>query len=286
MGFFSNLFGKQTCCICGSECGAMHRTKIKNKEYVCDECAHSCSLYVRLCDMDKEQVEAHRKFMENRNKIYEEVMLVRGGVQDFPSSRQVDQINLYDSCGMFAILHAHNPKNKSCTEVIRYDEVDSVEPYVEMNPAEEGKAETFKEAGVKIKLCSAKNQISKDTANKNPHNHPFITQEMKLVLTKNEKYESTAESFANRYYKHIFGTDDDRSRFWTISKNDKAKLKAGMDMASLINTAIKAEKEGEVDEDALKEKFAAAQDSANAATYGRLSEFTKLADEIFEQYPE
>ncbi len=286
MGFFSNLFGKQTCCICGSECGAMHRTKIKNKEYVCDECAHSCSLYVRLSEMDKDQVTSHMKFMENRNKVYEEVMLVRKGVVDYPTTMKIDQIALYDTCGMFAVLHSSNPRNKSYTEVIRYDEVDSIEPYEEKNPASEGKPETFKEAGVKIKIASTKGSPSKDSPNKNPHVHPYITHELKICLTKDESNKSVAVNLATYYYKHIFGTDDDRSRFWSMSKNEKANLKAEVDMANLIGSAIKAQKNGETDPEAIREQFEATQESVNRANYGRLADYSKLADEIFTQYPE
>lgn len=29
MGFFSNLFAKQNCAVCGKECGTMHRSKLR-----------------------------------------------------------------------------------------------------------------------------------------------------------------------------------------------------------------------------------------------------------------
>ena len=31
--FFKNIFGKKNCALCGKECGMMHRSKIKNKEF-------------------------------------------------------------------------------------------------------------------------------------------------------------------------------------------------------------------------------------------------------------
>ena len=30
MGFFSNLFAKQNCAVCGSECGTLHRSKLRD----------------------------------------------------------------------------------------------------------------------------------------------------------------------------------------------------------------------------------------------------------------
>ena len=30
MGFFSNLFAKQNCAVCGKECGTLHRSKLRD----------------------------------------------------------------------------------------------------------------------------------------------------------------------------------------------------------------------------------------------------------------
>ena len=38
--FFKNIFGKKNCALCGKECGMMHRSKIKNKEFLCDDCGN------------------------------------------------------------------------------------------------------------------------------------------------------------------------------------------------------------------------------------------------------
>ena len=287
MGFFSNLFGKQTCCICGAECGPMSRTKIKNKEYVCDTCARNCSLYVRLSEMDKEEVQAHMKFMELRNKVYEEELKPLTGpkVIYYPGSKlDADGVICYMEHGMFIIRHKTDHKHKNYTEVIRFDEVDYMEYYVDKTPATQDKPEAFKEFGVKIHLVSDKpgSKMSKDSINNNPHPHPYIHQEIKLCFSKDEKYQQSG--FIEHTAKYIYGVDDDRSRFWSMSKNEKAQLQAGVDMANLIGSAIKASKEGETDPEALKEQFEKAQASTERANYGRLADSSRIADEIFAKY--
>ena len=289
MGFFSNLFGKQTCCICGSECGPMSRTKIKNKEFVCDTCARSASLYVRLSEMDKDEVKAHMKFMEDRNRAYEEVLKNQTGgrVATFPSSKiEADAYTCYLDYGVLAIKHKTDVKHKNYTEVIRFDEIDSMEYYEEKNPASEGKPATFKEFGVKFKLVSDKPGASraKDSINNNPHAHPYIHHEIKLCLTKDEKYAKSLDSILTYLAKSVFGTDDDRSRFFSMSKNEKAQLQAGVDMANLIGSAIKATKDGETDTAAIQEQFEKAQASTERANVGRLADFSRAADELFAKY--
>ncbi len=289
MGFFSNLFGKQTCCICGSECGPMSRTKIKNKEYVCDTCARSCSLYVRLSELDKDEVAGHMKFMENRNKVFDEVLSKLEGpkVVRYPGLKlEVDGIVCYMEYGMMSIRHKTDHRNKIYTEVIRFDEIDSMEYYTETNPASGDKPETFKEFGIKIHLVSDKPgaQMSKDSFNNNPHPHPYINREIKLCFTKDEKRVQGETGCITHLAKYIYGIDDDRSRFFSMSKNEKAKLQAGVDMVNLIGDAIKAQKAGETDPEALKEQFEKTQASADRANYGRLADSTRIADEIFAKY--
>ena len=195
MGFFSNLFGEQTCCICGSECGPMSRTKIKNKEFVCDMCARNGSLYARLSEMDKE-------------------------------------------------------------------------------------------FGVKFNLVSDKPGAhrAKESYNKNPHPHPYIHHEIKVCLTKDEKRSRDLDSILMTFDKRVFGTDDDRSRFFSMSKNEKANLQAGVDMANLIGSAIKAGKDGETDPEVLKEQFEKTQASTERANFGRLADYSRAADELFAKY--
>ena len=289
MGFLSNLFGKQTCCVCGSECGPMSRTKIKNKEYVCDMCARNCSLYVRLSEMDKEEAEAHMKFMEGRNRAYEgELANAEGAnVIRYPGLKlDADGYTMYMDYGVFVIRHKTDNRHKNYTEVIRFDEIDTVDYYVEKTPATQDKPEAFKEFGVKFNLVSDKpgSHMSKDSLNKNPHPHPYIHHEIKLCLSKDEKRAKGMDSILQTFDKRVFGADDDRSRFFSMSKNEKAQLQAGVDMANLIGSAIKAQKNGETDTEAIQEQFEKAQASTDRANYGRLSDYSRAADELFAKF--
>ncbi len=73
MGFFQNLFGKKTCALCGKECGMMHRTKVKNGEYVCSDCTSQCSKFVRLSRLTTDEVRGHIEYMRRQNRLFEEV---------------------------------------------------------------------------------------------------------------------------------------------------------------------------------------------------------------------
>ena len=54
MGFFSNLFAKQNCAVCGKECGTMHRSKLRDGQFLCDDCGNKCSKYIRLSELTLE----------------------------------------------------------------------------------------------------------------------------------------------------------------------------------------------------------------------------------------
>lgn len=64
MGFLKNLFSKKVCALCGKECGAMSRTKLKDDQYICDDCGNKCSKYVRLSRMTLDEVRGHIAYME------------------------------------------------------------------------------------------------------------------------------------------------------------------------------------------------------------------------------
>lgn len=69
--FFKEKLGKQVCALCGSECGMMHRTKIKGGEFVCNDCKRKCSKYVRLSELTKDEVIGHIEYMRRQEKLYQ-----------------------------------------------------------------------------------------------------------------------------------------------------------------------------------------------------------------------
>ena len=281
MGFFSNLFGKQTCCLCGAECGPMKRDKIKNKEYVCNECKRKCSSFVRISEMDKETVAEHIAFMEKREKIYQEI-LVNSKVQRYENKKKDKGFYFYDEHGFVVIENKKAGVPKENHEVIRYDEIDSYEIYTEMNePTEAGKPKTFKEDGVLIRLVNTKPgvQLSTDTKNKGAHAYPYNTRDIKVCLRTSEKDTQYADNVV-QHLDHIFGVHDNATALFSfgMSKQQKREMQAQVDMAKLMGNAIKSAVSGEEDTEKLQEQMAQAQASADAAQTSGLSEYTAKAD--------
>ena len=282
MGFFSDLFGKKTCCLCGAECGAMKREKIKNKEYVCNVCIRKCSQFVRVSEMDKAKVQEHIEFMNKRERLLNEVLKDSGKVQTYPSSVNEFGIRFFDNCGFFAIIDRNNRKNKENHEVIRYDEVLSYEYYIEKNPAtQQNPKETFKEDGVKLKVLEER-KVTDDTTKKGLHAHPFITREIKLPFRKKEKDTDYAKNCI-QHFDYIFGVHSNETALFggpsVAAKRDFAAMKEmGKLMGGVMKAAVNGDEDAANNED-LKAQMEAAQDAINEKNSMGLSRYSKAADE-------
>ena len=280
MGFFSNLFGKKTCCLCGSECGAMSREKIKNKEYVCNVCIRKCSQFARVSEMDKAKVQEHIEFMNKRERLLNEVLKDSGKVQTYPSSVNEFGIRFFDNCGFFTIIDNKNHKNKENHEVIRYDEVLKYEYYIEKNqPSEQGGAETFKEDGVKITLLEER-KFNDDTKKKGLHPHPYINREIKLPFRKKEKETNYADNCV-QHFDFIFGVHSNQTALFggpsVAAKRDFAAMK---EMGKLMGDVVKAAASGDdANPEDLKDQMQAAQDAIAESNSMGLSRYSKAADE-------
>ena len=278
MGFFSNLFGKKTCALCGAECGVMHRDKIKNKEYVCSDCARKCSQFVRLSEMDKETVREHIDFMAKRNRIHEQCFKK---TSLYPSTVKEFAIEFCDDIGMLSIFDRRNVKNKVNREVIRYDEIASYEYYKETDKPSDGGAETFKEDGVILRLVQPLG-FNDAQAKKGLRPHPYIKREIKLCFRKSEKDTDYADN-ALQHLDFIFGVhDSERGLFsFGLSKAQKRDLKATTDMAKIMGGIINAAVSGNADpnDPALQEQMAKAQESVADAKSGGLAVYSRRADE-------
>ena len=281
MGFFKNLVSKQGCTFCGNEVGAMHRTKIKGDEYVCNECARKCSEWVRLSEMDRTTVDEHMKFMEKRNRIYEKQF---DGVKKsiYPGSGREYRVVFADDLGMLAIQNIRNNKRKENVEVIRYDEIERYEPYLETT-TEDGK-QKFKEAGIKRKLMENVTYADRDIAKKGVRNHPYIKHEIKLAFRTSER-DTNYEDNAIQHLDYIFGVhDNEHALFGGMSKAEKRNLQAGVEMTKLMGGMLKGAIKGDAKNDeALKEQFSKAQETADAAGTGGMSVYTRRADEAEEK---
>lgn len=287
MGLFQNLFGKKTCALCGAECGVMHRDKIKNKEYVCSDCARKCSAFVRLSEMDKAEVENHIAYMERQEKLYQEVFSKAQKHECYPSAVTKQGIQFADECGMLTILDRDNSKRKVNHELIRYDQIASYERYEEREKASEaGKPDVFKERGVKLRLVNAMDRID-DTSpmgKKGLRPHPYIKREIKVVFnTKESDTDYTDNCVAHLDY--IFGVHDDEHGLFSFGMNKKEKrdLMGAVAFAKTAAEAVKVAKNGE--ESLTDEKKAEIEQNMNAmadAQTGGLAEYTRRANKAEE----
>ncbi|MCQ2531759.1 MAG: hypothetical protein MJ093_03530 [Saccharofermentans sp.] len=280
MGFFSNIFGKKTCCLCGAECGVMGRTGIKNKEYVCSNCETKCSANCRISELDKAGVEDHIKLMEKQEAMYQKYF-ESAKKKIYPSGLDEQQIIFMDEIGMFTIRSKHDVKRKVNHEMFRYDTVDTYDYYLKTKKDDKGN-DIFVEDGIKLRFVQPNNSGVATTATSGRMAHPYAKREVIVVFRKKEKDISYAENCI-QYLDNIFGVHrNDTALFGGASAQKKSEFKAGADMlsamASIAKTAAKNGVEDAVNQADLKAKMEQAIDSANDAQTMGLSKYTKAAD--------
>ena len=274
MGLFGKLFSKEACVFCGNEVGAMHRSKLKGGEYACNECAAKCSEFVRLSEMDKDTVEEHIRFMEKRSGIYDR--LFNGKAQDtYFNNRRNYGLAFCDELGMVAIINFKNKRRN--TEVLRYDEISSYEPYYEKT-TQDGK-EVFKESGIVLRVLPAGRMMNDTDKQRGLRQHPYITRDIKLCFRTDEKEQDYADNAA-AHLNNIFGVNDGKRGLFQMgmTREEKRQVEAGAKMAGMLGSVIKGAVTGNVDEEKLAEQFKDAGAAADAANTGGLSKYSKAAD--------
>ena len=270
--FFKKRFGKQTCAFCGQEVGMLKRDKIKNDEFICSDCKRTCSRYIQVYRLTKDELLGHMEYMKRQGKLVESISALRG--YRIPSaSRQ--GIIFYDEVGMFRVYNS-DKDDKYPMEMIRYDQVAKYEPYcIETEPTEPGKEKEFKEGGVKITLVGGQTDLSRMP--KGLRAHPYITGEITIQLDKNNM---TYVSNIIQQFNTIFGVHDDTKGLFSFgpTKQQKREGEALKAMGSMFGAAIKAAKDGEISEDAAA-KVADAMNKVDDAATGGLAKYSRLADE-------
>ena len=270
--FFKKRFGKQTCAFCGKEVGMLKRDKIKNDEFICSDCKRTCSRFIQVYRMTKDELLGHMEYMKRQGKLVESISALRG--YRIPSaSRQ--GIIFYDEVGMFRVYNS-DKDDKYPMEMIRYDQVAKYEPYcIETEPTEPGKEKEFKEGGVKITLVGGQTDLSRMP--KGLRAHPYITGEITIQLDKNNM---TYVSNIIQQFNTIFGVHDDTKGLFSFgpTKQQKREGEALKAMGSMFGAAIKAAKDGEISEDAAA-KVADAMNKVDDAATGGLAKYSRLADE-------
>lgn len=153
MGFFSNLFAKQNCAVCGKECGTLHRSKLRDGQFLCDDCGNKCSKYIRLSELTLDEAKEHMEYMARMKRVFDEVFdKTEFRVNAYPSTPTQMGLVFCDELGMLYIDDRTGGRGKM-PELIRYDQIASYEEYLDETPAKEpGQKPTLNGGGLKLKL--------------------------------------------------------------------------------------------------------------------------------------
>ena len=153
MGFFSNLFAKQNCAVCGKECGTLHRSKLRDGQFLCDDCGNKCSKYIRLSELTLDEAKEHMEYMARMKRVFDEVFdKTEFRVNAYPSTPTQMGLVFCDELGMLYIDDRTGGRGKM-PELIRYDQIASYEEYLDETPAKEpGQEPTLNGGGLKLKL--------------------------------------------------------------------------------------------------------------------------------------
>ena len=274
--WFKKTFGKQPCAFCGNEVGMMKRDKIKNGEFICSDCKRTCSRYIQVYRLTKDELLGHMEYMKRQGKLVESMEGLKG--RRVPSAGR-QGILFYDEAGMFRIYDM-DKDHRYAMEMIRYDQVAKYEPYLEEGePDEPGKEKVFGECGVKLTLVGGMDDLSKMP--KGLRAHPYITQEITVKVNDRDKH--IGELDVNQIISHfntIFGVNDNTKGLFSFgpTTQQKREMEAMKAMGGMFKEAIKAAKTGEVSEDAAAKVADAMNKVDDAATSG-LAKYSRLADE-------
>lgn len=284
MGFFSNLFGKKTCSLCGKECGVMSRNKIREKLYICNECGNLCSKHIRLSEYTLDGIKEHIECMKKQQKLFEEVYKPCTGKLVCPGVKLDKQgIEFCDELGLFRIVDRNTTaRGAKLVDLFRYDQIASYEPYLEeTHPTEEelkkGVKPEVDECGIKIKLLTA-NDNANASAKHGTRVHPYVKRELKICFSTKEK--STYIETAINHLNGIFGVNDgNRGLFqFGLTKEEKRTVMGVKGAMDIFGEAMKTAKTGELSDEA-REKIEGGINAIDDAATGGLAVYTRRADE-------
>ena len=280
--FFKNIFGKKTCAFCGGECGMMSRTKIKGDEYICSKCDDMCSFHIRKSRFTKDELAGHMEYMKRSDKIYKEVILPAiQKPERYPSATQRQGIEFFDDFGMFRIMDgSRDSKDRYPTELFRYDQVASYEPYYEeAEPEEAGKPKVFREGGIIIRLVGALDDTTK--MQKGLRAHPYIIEEIKVCFATNDREKENYLKYAENaihHFDYIFGVESKGLFSFGMSKKEQRDLKAAVAFTKTAFDAVKVAKSGGEITDEKKAEIMENMHDIDDAQTGGLAKYTRAAD--------
>ena len=242
MGFFSNLFAKQNCAVCGKECGTLHRSKLRDGQFLCDDCGNKCSKYIRLSELTLDEAKEHMEYMARMKRVFDEVFdKTEFRVNAYPSTPTQMGLVFCDELGMLYIDDRTGGRGKM-PELIRYDQIASYEEYLDETPAKEpGQEPTLNGGGLKLKLVQPRG-ITEAETRRGMHPHPYIKQELVICFSKRDRREIGYAHIARQHLDHIFGVHDNETSLFgrRMSKAEERELKGQMGMIGAMGLATAA----------------------------------------------
>ena len=279
MGFVDWLkatFGKQPCAFCGNEVGMLKRTKIQNKEFICNDCSLGCSSYIQRYRYTKDELLGHMEYMKRQDALYQ---LLQGQFTlVVPSATSEQSIEFYDNHGLFRI-RGKNDDQRRKKEFFRYDQVASYEPYLEESePEEAGKPKQFDECGVDITLVGGPD--ANDQLRPGLRAHPYVAETIRVCVNDTDRHIGQLE--VNQIIAHfnaIFGVNDDTRGLFSFGPTvqQRREGEALRSLTSTLGAAVQAARTGEVSQETLNQVQQTMNKVDDARTSG-LAEYSRRAD--------
>lgn len=283
MGFFSNLFAKQNCAICGKECGTLHRSKLRDGQFLCDDCGNKCSKYIRLSELTLDEAKEHMEYMARMKRVFDEVFdKTEFRVNAYPSTPTQMGLVFCDELGMLYIDDRTGGRGKM-PELIRYDQIASYEEYLDETPAKEpGQKPTLNGGGLKLKLVQPRS-ITEAETRRGMRPHPYIKQELVICFSKRDRREIGYAHIARQHLDHIFGVHDNETSMFgrRMSTAEERELKGQVGMISAMGAVASAAMKGGQLSEQEKARFVENINLANDAQTGGMAVYSRRADEAF-----
>lgn len=283
MGFFSNLFSKQTCELCNKEVGALSRVKLSDGNYICSDCRKNTSAFINIQKYTIDGVKKHIEYMKKQNEFYEQKFAT---LSDKEVVRYVRMgyagIVFADDLGMFEIINAET-KKKNYKELFRYDQIKDFEVYAKENNGTQENQKRYAETGVRIIMDSAAD-IGNFSANEEEKKrlHPYA---MEFILPIARNVDHKDGGLVKNHLNKIFGRPDEtvfgsiKEKF-TGTGHEKAGYQAANDAVSALTSFAKGKITGnEQDMENAKEKMNTAINSGMAFVSENRTKYAQMADE-------
>ena len=278
-----NLFAKQNCAVCGKECGTMHRSKLRDGQFLCDDCGNKCSKYIRLSELTLDEAKEHMEYMARMKRVFDEVFnKTEFRVNEYPSTPTQMGLVFCDELGMLYIDDRTGGRGKM-PELIRYDQIASYEEYLDETPAKEpGQEPTLNGGGLKLKLVQPRS-ITEAQTQRGMRPHPYIKQELVICFSKRDRREIGYAHIARQHLDHIFGVHDNETSLFgrRMSTAEERELKGQMGMIGAMGAVASAAMKGGQLSEQEKARFVENINLANDAQTGGMALYSRRADEAF-----